>query len=394
MPIPAVKGGAVPNLIEEIITVNEENKKMDLTCLSHYDELAKKESIKYGNTKFEWIKTPKFIEKMDKGIYIFAKKILHKSRLLSLSYFFRILWFTYSVSKHLKKSNYDFVIFENSIPVLHSLRLFGNKKKYKNKYFLHIHSVPRHYYFNMKIVNNCKRIICISEYVKKEIIKDTNIKEEKFEVLYNSIDTNLFKPLSNNEIMKTKAKYNILPNKKIIVFAGRLCKDKGIDQMVKAQKELEDDFILLIVGSNFYKTEIVSEFEKELISETKDLKDRIIFTGYIDYKEMPYIYNCADIIVLPSMWEEPAGMTIIEAMACKKPVITTLSGGIPEYTEMGNCVLLERNENIAENIANEIKKINTNIDYCEKLALNAYNRAQKYNLHYYYETFIKILGVK
>lgn len=394
LPIPAVKGGAVPNLIEEILRTNEKEKKMNLTCISCYDELAKNESQKYNCTKFLWIRTPRIIKKVDNLLYIFAKRILHISRLLSLSYFFKIVWFTLSVSKHLKDNNYDLVVFENSIPVLHSLRFFGNKKRYKDKYFLHIHTVPRHYYFNKKIIMNCKKIISISEYVKKEIIKAIKIKEEKFEILYNSIDIELFKPLSIDDILETKKKYNIPLDKKIIVFAGRLCKDKGVEQLIKAQKMLSNEYILLIVGSNFYKTSIVSEFEKELINETRDIKENIIFTGYIDYNDMPKIYNCADVVVLPSMWEEPAGMTIIEAMACKKTVITTKSGGIPEYTGNGNCILLERKENIANNIAETIEKLNSDIDYNNKIALNAYNRVQKFNLKYYYDRFMYILGVE
>lgn len=394
LPIPAVKGGAVPNLIEEIILANEKEKKIDLTCISCYDCDAKLESKKYKNTKFLWADTPNFIKRLDNYIYKFAKNILHLSRLLSLSYFFEIISFTLFVSKCLKKGDYDFVIFENSLPVLHSLRLYGNKRKYKDKYFLHIHTVPRHYYCTKRILKSCKNIISISKYVKNQMIKSTSIKEEKFKILYNSINTEIFKPLNINDVLQIKKKYNIPLDKKIILFVGRLCKDKGIDQLIKAQRMLEKDYFLLIVGSNFYKTNIVSDFEKELINQTEDIKDNIIFTGYIDYKDIANIYNCADVIVLPSMWDEPAGMTIIEGMACKKPVITTISGGIPEYTGNGNCILLKRNADISENIAKSIKKINLNENYSKELSLNAYNRSQKFNLDYYYDSFLEILGVE
>ena len=109
---------------------------------------------------------------------------------------------------------------------------------------------------------------------------------------------------------------------------------------------------------------------------------------------MPELYNCSDIVVLPSMWEEPAGMTIIEAMACKKPVITTISGGIPEYTEKENCILLERNENISFDIAENIKRVFNDSDFRNTLSNNAYNRAVIFNLNYYYETFINIIGAE
>ncbi len=394
LPIPAVKGGAVPNLIEGIISANEYNKRMDITCICCYDELAETESKKYKFTQFLWIKTPSLIKKIDKMLYLFSKKILHMNRLLSLSYFFQIIWFTLSVSKYLKNNNYDYVVFENSIPALHSLRLHGNAKKYKDKYFLHIHTVPRHYYKNKKIIKNCNKIICISEYVKNEIIKATKIDNDKFVILYNSIDTKLFKPLDSDHILEFKEKHKIPLNKKIILFAGRICKDKGVDKLIEAYNIVNNDnMLLLIVGSNFYKTSITSDFEKELIDKTNDIKDNIIFTGYMDYKDMPLVYNCADIIVLPSMWDEPAGMTIIESMACKKAVITTISGGIPEYTGQGNCILLERSDNISYDIAEKIEILNKDPDYESRLAENAYSRAKQFNMNYYYNTFVKLLGV-
>lgn len=394
LPIPAVKGGAVPNLIENIVRSNEEKHKVDFTCLSCFDSDAVEKSKKYKYTNFEWIKTPNMIKKIDSITSYIFKKVFKISRLLSLSYFFHIIWFTLKVAKHLKNNQYDKIIFENSIPVLHSLRLYRNSKKYEGKYYFHIHTVPRKYYFNKSLLEKSNSIICISEYVKNEIKKATQISENKFSILYNSVDTNLFKPLNNETIIETKNKYSIPSNKKIILFAGRICKDKGIDHVIKAQRYLDNDYILLVAGSNFYKTSIKSDFENKLIEENKDILDKIKFSGYIDYSDMPELYNCSDIVVLPSMWEEPAGMTIIEAMACKKPVITTISGGIPEYTEKENCILLERNENISFDIAENIKRVFNDSDFRNTLSNNAYNRAVIFNLNYYYETFINIIGAE
>lgn len=394
LPIPAVKGGAVPNLIENIVRSNEEKHKVDFTCLSCFDSDAVEKSKKYKYTYFEWIKTPNMIKKIDSITSYIFKKVFKISRLLSLSYFFHIIWFTLKVAKHLKNNQYDKIIFENSIPVLHSLRLYRNSKKYEGKYYFHIHTVPRKYYFNKSLLEKSNSIICISEYVKNEIKKATKISENKFSILYNSVDTNLFKPLNNETIIETKNKYSIPSNKKIILFAGRICKDKGIDHVIEAQRYLDNDYILLVAGSNFYKTSIKSDFENKLIEKNKDILDKIKFSGYIDYSDMPELYNCSDIVVLPSMWEEPAGMTIIEAMACKKPVITTISGGIPEYTEKENCILLERNENISFDIAENIKRVFNDSDFRNTLSNNAYNRAVIFNLNYYYETFINIIGAE
>ena len=163
--------------------------------------------------------------------------------------------------------------------------------------------------------------------------------------------------------------------------------------MIECIKELNNpNYILVIVGSNFYSSGIVSPYEKYLTDITREIKDKIIFTGYVEYSKMANIYNMADVIVLPSMWEEPAGMTIIEAMACCKPVVTTVSGGIPEYTGNGNCILLNRDDMLIENMKFAIDKILTDEKYALVLAKKGYERATKFNKKFYYKQLLEILG--
>lgn len=394
LPVPAVKGGAVPTLIEELLQQNEVEQEIEISCCSIHDIQAEIESKQYKKTKFVWAKIPRFIHFFDKTMRFIMGKIFRMKRLLSIGFVFQIAWYAYFVGKVLKNNNYDFVIFENSIPVLSALKMFGNRKKYADKYYLHMHSVPRKYFGNARLIEKCKKIICISEYVADAMLNDSrlNLTRNNISIMYNCIDTNFIKPGELCSAQKIKDKYGIDNNKKIILFVGRMCKDKGIEQVLSAVRELNDkSFVLLAVGSNFYKSEIVSPYEERLREIAEPIKDQIIFTGYIDYKIMPEFYNASDVVVLPSMWEEPAGMTIIEAMACKKPVITTYSGGIPEYTGEGNCILLKRDDSIVENISKGILDICQNKEYAVTLSNKAYERATQYDEVYYYKQLKDIL---
>ena len=94
------------------------------------------------------------------------------------------------------------------------------------------------------------------------------------------------------------------------------------------------------------------------------------------------------------MWEEPAGLTMIEAMSCGTIVVTTNSGGIPEYTENGASIILERDNNLPLRIAETIRY------YCmhkseAKLLGNSGAKLiqQKYNLATYLENFLNCLDV-
>lgn len=395
LPIPAVKGGAVPNLIEHLIRKNEIEKNLELYCCSLFDEEAEKESQKYKKTQFIWAKKPGIINFMDQALSFLLGKVFRIKRLLSLSYLFQVIWLSFFVAGVLRKNDYDQVVFENSVPVLFALKLWGNKKKYAGKYHLHMHSVPRKYYGNAKLIRRCKSLICISRYVANEMLRDPRlgITSDKIEIMYNCIDTDQFspKPYTSYDV---REKHGIDKEKKIVLFIGRLCKEKGIAELLQAMKILDrEDIILLVVGSNFYKSGIVSSYEADLQELAKAISDRIVFTGYVDYQEVPKYYAAADVIALPSMWDEPAGMTMVEAMACGRPLITTISGGIPEYAGKGNCILLERNEKIAEKLAEAILNVLDGAE-TELLCKNASVWAGRYNLQFYYDQFLRILDAK
>ena len=396
LPIPAVKGGAVPNLIEELVIQQQIENKYDLSICSLWDETAFEEAKKYSNTQFKWAKVPGYVSVADNSTRWILRNIIKKDRILSLGFVFQILWYTRFVSQILAQNDFDVVVFENSVQMLSALKLKGNYKKYENKYFIHMHSVPRKYSGAKNEFENARNIICISEYVANAILDDkrTHIASSKVRVMYNCIDTTLFKPeVNEDEINRTKAHYCIPEGKKLVVFAGRLCKEKGIEAVFKAIKELNrEDVMLLVVGSNFYNSGIVSPYEERLRDLVKDIKDRILFTGYVNYSEMPKIYNIADVVVLPSIWEEPAGMTIIEAMACGKAVITTVSGGIPEYVGDNNCVLIKRDEKIVNNLVNEINLVLNDEQYRKKLERRSTYQASKYNMEFYYKQFSDIIG--
>ena len=394
-PVPAVEGGAVPNLIEELIQQQEVEHKIELECCSLWNSMAEEEAKKYKNTKFIWAKKPLYIDKLDHMLTWILKNIFRIKRLHSVGFLFQVVWLAFFIAKVLKNNNYDRVIFENSVPVLFSLKLYGNKKKYSDKYYIHMHSVPRKYYGNEKEFSNCKGLIAISDYVAREICTDSRIKisEKQVRIMYNCIDTSMICPKTEEDRIKFLNKYHIRQDKKILLFAGRLCKDKGIEAVIECAKKLDGlNCVLVIVGANFYSSGIISPYEEYLKKLSAEIKGNIIFTGYVDYCNMAYIYNMADVVILPSMWEEPAGMTIIEAMACCKPVITTISGGIPEYTGKGNCILLNKDEKIIENMVTNVKKILEDSEYASILSKRGCARARKYNKEFYYRQFLEILN--
>lgn len=85
-PVPATRGGAVENLVENLTNENEKEDKVELTVFSSYDEKAEKLGQNYENTIFEFIKTPKVVQKLDLLIYNFFAKVVKKEKHMSYRY--------------------------------------------------------------------------------------------------------------------------------------------------------------------------------------------------------------------------------------------------------------------------------------------------------------------
>ena len=121
----------------------------------------------------------------------------------------------------------------------------------------------------------------------------------------------------------------------VILFVGWMLPRKGLDFLLLALRELihtpELDgrrFRLAIVGSGPGRDRI------DQLAARLDITAHCTFLGSRPYEAMPNIYQSADVFVLPSIatetWQEQFGMSLIEAMACGTPTVTTCSGAIPE----------------------------------------------------------------
>ena len=164
----------------------------------------------------------------------------------------------------------------------------------------------------------------------KEVLKLEDVPEEKIEVIYPGVDMERFKPGKKPEHLL--AKNNIPVNSFVILYVGKLVSWKGVHNLVYAARILKQrgvkDFIVAVAGKGAQK-----ENMEKLIKES-GTEDNFRFLNFVSYDDMPEVYRMADVFVLPSYptmaWQEQFGMVLIEALASGKPVISTMSGGIPE----------------------------------------------------------------
>jgi len=137
-------------------------------------------------------------------------------------------------------------------------------------------------------------------------------------VIPGGVDLEKFSPLlDTDEIDK---KYN-LKGKKVVLFAGKLTVYKGVRYLVQAAKKINAEVVILGEGP---ERAILEKRAAEM-----GLKN-VHFVGHLGTSsELNKFYNRASVFVAPSVWDEPLGLVILEAMACKTPVVVTRKGGIP-----------------------------------------------------------------
>lgn len=395
-PVPASKGGAVEALVQNLINENELQKNMKFVIFSCFDKQAFGQASKYKQSIFHFIKTPLLIRWLDFLIYHIFKNILHVDKSMSYRYILQRLHYINKVAKFLKNNNYSRVVLENHPTLFMVLKKYNNEKKYQGKYYYHLHNVVSNAYGCDEQIKNSTRVLGVSEYVNqtlRDMLSDQ--KSDKYVVLKNKVNRDKFAiKLSKAKIDMLKEGYGILPQCKVILFSGRLNEEKGIKQLLQAWQKMDHNkATLLIVGSYYYGSGMQSDFEKEIYSLAGSMNDSVKFTGFVPYEKIPSLLQIADVVALPSIWDDPAPLTVIEALTACKPVITTDSGGIPEYAGREDSIILQRSQHLVTELRDSLRFLIDSSEKRKKMSQAAGRKTANWTIAQYYIDFCNFLGV-
>jgi glycosyltransferase involved in cell wall biosynthesis len=175
--------------------------------------------------------------------------------------------------------------------------------------------------------------VAITEKAKEALIIE-GVGPDRISVVPAGLDCERFKPAEKNE--QVAEKLGISKDLIRILFVGRLVPEKGIFDLLNAFSILlrnVQNVELLIVGSGSSSMQI----QISQLVENLKIGGKVKFLGSIEYSNMPQIHNLADVFCLPSIptktWAEQFGYSMVEAMACGKPVVSTSTGSIPEVVK-------------------------------------------------------------
>jgi starch synthase len=180
-----------------------------------------------------------------------------------------------------------------------------------------------------KLSTKCSnKIVTVTPYMATHLLQSYRCQPQKIEVIGNGVDIRKFYPIHDEALLLDRRKrIKIAPGEIVITFVGNLNKTQGVEDIVKVAPSIIGEIgntKFLIIGDGMLKEELEEEVKRLRLSEY------FIFTGMIDYGEVPLYVNISDICILlkrklKSGWSP---IKLYEYMACGKPVVCSRVEGL------------------------------------------------------------------
>ena len=248
---------------------------------------------------------------------------------LVVSYFYPMNWLAYNAKKKfgVKYKYYNFGV---AFP-----QLFSFFERIYMKLFV---------MFNKFTLKNCDEATSISDYLRKELKRETGIGGG---VEYCRIDKKRFhKDVDGSKI---REKYGF-GDEKVLLYVGRISPHKGVDLLIKSFNLVLDkipDAKLFIVGK--------PTFDKYFNKLKKLVKKNVIFTGFVRDEELPEYYAACDLYVTATLWEG-FDLPVVESQEMGKEVVALDLCSHPEIVKGGALVKPRDVEGFADAILRLLKK--------------------------------------
>jgi glycosyltransferase involved in cell wall biosynthesis len=195
---------------------------------------------------------------------------------------------------------------------------------------------------------------------------------DKLVMIPNGVNTQCYRDV-DCDMKEFRSKF-ALPEEKIVLFVGRLVYEKGIHVLINAVPKIlqKVNAKFIIVGSGYMKEQLLN------IVRSMGLEHKVLFEGFLDEDSLLKLQKCADVSVVPSLFE-PFGIVALEAMAAKSPVVASDTGGLSEIIDH-DVTGVKVYPNNPDSLAWGITKVLVDDNYRRTISENAYRRViEKYD---------------
>ena len=184
---------------------------------------------------------------------------------------------------------------------------------------------------------NADGVIAVSKAMKADVQSLYGVAADRVRVIHNGIDPEEYRP---RPAPSTLRRFGVGPDVPMVLFVGRITRQKGILHLVRAIKYL-DPGVQVVLCAGAPDTEAIATEMTALVDEARhDTETPIIWIPeMVSKQDVIALYTHAEVFVCPSVYE-PFGIINLEAMACETPVVAAAVGGIPEIVVPGETGLL------------------------------------------------------
>lgn len=377
-PVPAVMGGAIEELVTILIEQNEIEQKAEFLVFSMANEKAEEKAKEYKHTKIVYIQKTSFADRFINRIFRYSNPLVKGKTLIDIAYYRRVF-------QYLKNNPVDAIVAEGGL--YHEMRRFAEEFG-KDKVYLHIH---HHLLCEPYIDQLYGGVIGISDFATKEWMRTTEDKTVRPYTVYNCVNEEKFnKKITPEERQSLREEFGFTTEDTVVMYCGRILEVKGAKELVQAIININDPHIkLLMIGSAISGGNAATPYVAEVQKLVEQAGERVKFTGYIDNHKLYRYYQSADLQVIPSLWEEAAGLIAIEGMLSGLPLIVTKSGGMVEYATSDVAIQIDR-EGIVANLEREIKALARDEGKRKEMQEASLERAKAFPKTRFYNEFIEV----
>jgi glycosyltransferase involved in cell wall biosynthesis len=368
-------GGTVYKAIAQKLSKRGHTVKL---IAGYYEKELKKEIVKVDGGELEHVSLP--LMNIFRSQYAFFRAHLPPT-LRSIWYLTSIRYNDYDVI-HLMAFGHlliDFVNLmakrknKNIIITIHGFPKYVEREGQANIFIKLLYNV----YFRTlgkHTINSANTITVPSTFVAKECLKN-HISNSKIQTVSNGIDLGLYTPIRSDEL---ENKYIITEDDILLLSIGRVYWFKGFEYAIESipllAKKTNRPIKYMIIGQIEDHT-YFSVLNRQI--ERLNLKDSVIFTGFVDQKFKLSALSRANVFLIPSV-HETFGIVTLEAMAMGKPIVASHIEGIRDILEhMNTGILVSAAE--PERISDAIVTLLDNAELNKKLSSNAKYKVKEYD---------------